>query len=146
MKLYIFLALIFLLAAGIGVVIISNDNKPDTVLYGGSHQPGYEAQPDQYTVTASSSYIWSNGGHSTTLVVIGFALVAATIGLSSLLKDKDGAALKQNVVVIIGCVIAFFLIFGKYVNADKKADGKFSKTVSKEVYEANKNDLNALFQ
>jgi hypothetical protein len=146
MKLYVILAAIFLICAGVGIVVISGDDKPDSVVYAGSHQAGYEDQPDQYTVTASPKFIWHNGGHSPILLVLGCVLIACcTIG-SSFLKDAEGAALKQNVAVIIAMVISFFLIFGKYVTVDKKGDGRFSKTVSKEVYEANKNDLNALFK
>lgn len=128
----------------LSVFAITSSKEAETVKLPAAYGPGtgYQEVPEQWTVTASSHYKWSHGTSPGWLWAVGILCFAAA-GAYIYYIDKE---VKGSTWV----VIAFFwlaglaAIFGEHVGKYYKS-GTFSKTVSKEVYEANKGNLDAIF-
>lgn len=128
----------------LGVWAINSGKEPETVKQPAAYGPGtgYQQEAEQWTVTASSHYKWNHGTSPGWLWAIGILCFAAA-GAYIYYIDKE---VKGSTWV----VIAFFWfaglasIFGTHVGKYYKS-GIYSKTISKEVYEANKGNLDAIF-
>lgn len=140
----IIMFLIPVVFAVLGIFIISTSKTPEV-----SHKPaaygpgtGYSQVPEEYTVTASTSYKWHHGTKSTALIIAGFVFFLAS-GVYVYWVDKEVQTFNRWALAICW-VLGMACIFGKHVTRYYER-GKFERTISAEQYEQNKGDLDAIF-
>ena len=128
----------------LGVIAVNSykgheiDHKP--AAYGPG--TGYELVPEEYTVTASSHYKWHHGTSPGWLWIVGIILFAAG-GAYLYNTDKEVKTISWKVLAVIW-LAGLFSLFGKHVIKYNKKE--YVKTIDKETYEANKGNLDAIFQ
>jgi uncharacterized membrane protein YfcA len=139
--------LIFLLPALIatlGIIIINNSKTPEVEHKSAAYGPGtgYSQVPEEYIVTASTHYKWHHGTCVVWLAVVGFIVFAAGGGYVYWVDKevKNGTLL----VIAIFWILGFACIFAKHIGRYYER-GTFERTISAEQYEANKDNLDAIF-
>lgn len=118
-----------------------SDKKPEVVITHSSKQDGYARVPASYDVTASPNYKWTHEGVSTGRMLLAFLLFA--IGAALVFADWGlGISLPgYAVLVILGVVLSI----GKY-SFHYYDEKKYEKAVDSLTWEANKADLDKLFE
>jgi hypothetical protein len=143
---YMFKAILFFLIptafALASVVNIVSDHKPEVTKLPAAYGrgTGYQEQPAQYDVVASSHYRWTHGTGSGLKVILGLIVFAA--GAAFLMTDpKEG---KGIAVLAFTWLLGFGIIFGKHVINYYGPTG-YEKTITADQYEQNKDHLDIIF-
>lgn len=139
--------LIFLIPAffALGsILIISSSHSNEVDHHPAAYGPGtgYQQEPEEYTVTASSSYKWHHGTSSGWMIAVGFVLFAIA-GFYAYVCDRQVWQVNKWVLAIF-VLGGLLLILGKHLGRFYELD-TFQKTISAEQYEANKTNLDAIF-
>jgi hypothetical protein len=137
--------LIPVVIATMGIIGITASKKAEVVHIPAAYGPGtgYALQPEQYTVTASSHYKWHHGTKSIGLIIIGFVLFAA----GGFYVDYLDNEVKKGTWIVLAVLwlAGFICIFGKHLGRYYESK-TFERTISAEVYEQSKGDLDAIFR
>jgi peptidoglycan/LPS O-acetylase OafA/YrhL len=127
-----------------GMFIISSSKTAEVEHKAAAYGPGtgYQQVPEEYTVTASTSYKWHHGTRVVWMIVVGFVLFAAA-GFYVYVCDQQVWQVNKFVLIILvggGLLMIFGKHLGKYYEIKN-----FQRTISAEQYEANKDNLDAIF-
>jgi hypothetical protein len=118
-----------------------SDKEPEVVITHSSVQEGYARVPASYDITASPHYKWTHEGVSAGRMFIAFLLFA--VGAAIVFVDWGyGKALPIYAVFLIGGVL---LSIGKY-SFHYYEIKKYEKAIDSTTYEANKADLDKIFE
>jgi hypothetical protein len=139
--------LIFLIPAlfalgGILIISSSHDNEVDHRAAAYGPGTGYQLEPEEYVVTASSSYKWHHGTANGWMITLGFIAFAAAGFYAYVCERQVWDVNKWVLAVLVLC--GLLLILGKHLGRLYELN-TFQKTITAEQYEANKSNLDAIF-
>lgn len=118
-----------------------SDKQPEVVVTHSSVQEGYARVRASYDITASPHYKWTHEGVSTGRMFLAFLLFA--VGAAIVFVDWSyGKALPIYAAFVIGGVL---LSIGKY-SFHYYEIKKYEKAVDSLTWEANKEDLDKIFE
>jgi hypothetical protein len=127
-----------------GILIISSSHSNEVDHRPAAYGPGtgYQQEPEEYVVTASSSYKWHHGTSSVWMIAVGF-LAIAFAGFYVYVCDRQVWEVNLWVLAIL-VIGGLVLILGKHLGKFYELN-TFQKTITAEQYKANESNLDAIF-
>jgi hypothetical protein len=139
----ILISLIPIVAASIAIGIISSSDTPVVKYVTEYKRPGYETEPAKYIVEASYAKYWHDSRIVLLIILAYLIFLVGTVYVVHTVNDKEIDSKGGNIMLAVVWIVGLLLIFVPM--AFKYGSSSYQSTLTVQEYEANKNNLDALF-